>query len=461
MPRTSQKPGHRADLASSGKKSRFGSRLISANKGNPKPRGNDSGKQPNQVFNMSNSSSDFQDRTPVGKSASGSGLDCADFDGNMIDESTHSSASFVKTPPIEPSVSPEIPYGLSQKPATASAATPCYGAGHVLSGVTDKRKCRPRGVLTVAPALDLSSRSGKSSESDNKSRTSFVPLPIEASMCWMSSSPSEKPGKGQFRGLMGSNPSITINPIKPHEIRVLGGCVCSELTPTRSKPSRVEKNDSPHSTSTLSCGNVIQTPNSDCELGFQYELDEATDILRSASLSSAQNQMPDSDDPGTSFKFSNCNSTTTFSFVGHITGCHKHGDTSVSCLSESSTGNAYESNIRVSWRDVSLSRTPAMDSCRWLPDDDEEEEEEEEEEDNMFCYDDHQIKPAQSFEDSDDLVMDKVLKLPEFLDQEPCIYNNGVEKVFPQRPSSCAESIFTDDCRGGGLVSSADSDWNL
>ncbi|KAL7250789.1 hypothetical protein ACSBR1_012741 [Camellia fascicularis] len=93
------------------------------------------------------------------------------------------------TPPVEASVSPEIQCGSS---LLVSSATPaCYGAGHIISGVTDRRKCRARGLLTVGKN---DSNFGKSNifnnadddiEIPSKSRMSLAPLPVEASMHWL------------------------------------------------------------------------------------------------------------------------------------------------------------------------------------------------------------------------------------------------------------------------------------
>ncbi|KAJ4723909.1 GPI-anchored adhesin-like protein [Melia azedarach] len=154
--------------------------------------------------------------TPLTKVATGSGLDfmvdnkvivdCEEFDGNG--KLSNSSGSKNKTPPIQASVSPEIQTqcGLS---AIATATTPaCYAAGHVLSGITDKRKCRPRGLLTVGDNNVLDFGIAKSIDSfeeddgneedkairlvDGSRRVSIVPLPAEASMHWLLSPCNEE-----------------------------------------------------------------------------------------------------------------------------------------------------------------------------------------------------------------------------------------------------------------------------
>ncbi|PKA56233.1 hypothetical protein AXF42_Ash011162 [Apostasia shenzhenica] len=49
------------------------------------------------------------------------------------------------TPPIKASISPEVPCASSVAPMSV-----CYAAGHVITGVHDRRKCRSRGILTIA-----------------------------------------------------------------------------------------------------------------------------------------------------------------------------------------------------------------------------------------------------------------------------------------------------------------------
>ncbi|KAK4259612.1 hypothetical protein QN277_005926 [Acacia crassicarpa] len=107
-------------------------------------------------------------------------------DGGDVKEISNTSPS--KTPPIQNSVSPEIPF--------VSATTPaCYGAGHIVSGVTDKRKCRPRGILIVGEENpNFNYVTADSFDDDNGQMgtvntvsTSLLPLPSEASMYWVCS----------------------------------------------------------------------------------------------------------------------------------------------------------------------------------------------------------------------------------------------------------------------------------
>ncbi|KAF4354427.1 hypothetical protein F8388_001848 [Cannabis sativa] len=137
--------------------------------------------------------------TPLNKIASGSRSDC------RVEMSTevNSSKEKSKTPPIQASVSPEIQCGSSSVVSTNTPA--CYGAGHVVSGITDKRKCRPRGLLAVGEndsgfgkGKALGSFDYDDDEEENVQRVCtdsdapLIPLPSEASMHWLLSPCSEE-----------------------------------------------------------------------------------------------------------------------------------------------------------------------------------------------------------------------------------------------------------------------------
>ncbi|CAI9762924.1 unnamed protein product [Fraxinus pennsylvanica] len=130
-----------------------------------------------------------------GKMSWGTGLEFANLDDNknIREDSTSrtidsNSSTATKTPPIEASVSPEIQCGSHSKVlVSAAAVTPiCYGAGHLVLGVTDKRKCRSRGILTVgcenANLFEYGSNEGKMFD---ESQASLIPLPGEASLHWL------------------------------------------------------------------------------------------------------------------------------------------------------------------------------------------------------------------------------------------------------------------------------------
>lgn len=84
--------------------------------------------------------------TPVSKL--GTGCDLVSRSNGRVSKSNSSNQE--KTPPVQASVSPEMHCGTSMSLLSASAQSQaCYAAGHLLSGVSDKRKCKPKGILTV------------------------------------------------------------------------------------------------------------------------------------------------------------------------------------------------------------------------------------------------------------------------------------------------------------------------
>ncbi|KAK1314504.1 hypothetical protein QJS10_CPA06g01507 [Acorus calamus] len=97
------------------------------------------------------------------------------------------------TPPIQTSISPEILCGSSLISTPA-----CFAAGYVVVGVSDKRKCRPRGILTVGGVLESGVNNenfGFSLNACVDSVVSVAPPLVDASMHWLSP-PSESIGKG-------------------------------------------------------------------------------------------------------------------------------------------------------------------------------------------------------------------------------------------------------------------------
>ncbi|CAL0299853.1 unnamed protein product [Lupinus luteus] len=127
--------------------------------------------------------------TPLSEKLTGSDSDNTVY--GDVEENLNKSIS--RTPPIHSSVSPEIQGGSSLVSTTTPA---CYGAGYVVSGVTDKRKCRPRGILTVEDKYSGFDKMGASSfDDDEKKMTgvnnhvspSLLPSPSEALVLWLSS----------------------------------------------------------------------------------------------------------------------------------------------------------------------------------------------------------------------------------------------------------------------------------
>ncbi|CBI24759.3 unnamed protein product, partial [Vitis vinifera] len=423
-----------------------------------------------------------ENSTPVSKLPSGSSLDFA-FD-KAVEENSNGSNN--KTPPVQPSVSPEIQCGSSLMAITPA----CYGAGHVLSGVTDKRKCRARGILTIGEnhmlsfdkckAFDNDVQSGVGSVDD--SRVSVVPLPTEASMHWLLSPQGKKDenlkeGSENPCGRLALSPSplsdmcnfsdkttntITssssidrrsrkslLSPTGLHEFQGFPGSLsdymvgCSSLSPlhvtpcckaqeeTKYRYSLVEES-TPISmrTDSLGSGNVIQTPQSDSssdrhagssllnadvckDRQFESELDSLAEVLQMTSFS-PKSHISMWDPSGLSSQFDQL--PTPYNSID-LSRLQKTLERA-SWNSSSTLENVSHSQMRISWREGLISRIFEMDEldcCRCLSD---------EEEDANGCSADRK----------------------------------GKEKLLPQRPIACAESVSTD---GGGLVASGDSDWTL
>ncbi|KAG2722358.1 hypothetical protein I3760_02G124800 [Carya illinoinensis] len=257
--------------------------------------------------------------TPLTKIASGPGLDCEI--GKVVEENSKRSNS--KTPPVLASVSPEIQCGSS---VVSTTITPgCYGAGHIVSGVTDKRKCRPRGILTVGEN-DSGFGSVKPFDSFDDledfvgigNDSTVIPEPAEASMHWVLSPCNEEDedqkensenGSCRLQRLGGS--AIVHSPFSPAAVHEFSSDLCSDRNTATStdsnrrrstliSPNRLpefdglavmssphataslgaitlkegrenrcdlESENSPFSMSSLCSGNVMQTPQSDSSSG--------------------------------------------------------------------------------------------------------------------------------------------------------------------------------------------------
>ncbi|KAK9031503.1 hypothetical protein V6N11_032879 [Hibiscus sabdariffa] len=144
----------------------------------------------------------------------------------LNDEKSNTSSSNTKTPPLQSSFSPEI-----QSTATMGTTPACYSAGHLISGVTDKRKCRARGVLAVAQSgltgNDISSDDytnvGFEEDCDagfeNKLSVSMLPSPAEASMHWVLSpcqetEENDTDNSASLHGLLGKH-KTRLSPSSP------------------------------------------------------------------------------------------------------------------------------------------------------------------------------------------------------------------------------------------------------
>ncbi|XP_059447342.1 uncharacterized protein LOC132178804 [Corylus avellana] len=458
--------------------------------------------------------------TPLSKTASGLGLDCEV--GKVVEENSNKSNS--KTPPVQASVSPEIQCGTSVVSNTITPA--CYGAGHMISGVSDKRKCRPRGVLTVGendfvfgkvkPFDSFDDDEGNVIGIGNDSIV--IPEPAEASMHWLLSPCDEEGeerkensenGSCRFRRLGGSA-TILHSPSSPSSGHGFSSDICNNRnTTTTTSSSRrrtslisanglpeleglaimsspharpsweavilkeggansydLEGENSPFSMDSFNSGNVMRTPQSDSSSGrlvglswlnediykkqhFESELNSVAEVLQMTGLS-PNNHVSIGDPVDSSFHF-DCLATSSHSV--DLTQFQKVLDEQASWLSNSTSDNVSQSQMRISWREGLISQIYEMDEfdcCRCLSD---------EEEDARGCRDER-LKSHRSPEPIVDVTSDQMLtsnsRSIEFVDNEPRIDRKGKEQFPSQIICSCAESISTD---GGGLVASRDSDW--
>ncbi|CAA6663894.1 unnamed protein product [Spirodela intermedia] len=111
-------------------------------------------------------------------------------DQSQIQNSQTPTSTRTGTPPVQATISPEFG-GQSMLPTPA-----CFAAGHLLTGVQDRRKCRPRGILNGGSSglhIADSGSLGFHVCSSAKSQASLTPPPpLGASVRWLSS-----PGNGQ------------------------------------------------------------------------------------------------------------------------------------------------------------------------------------------------------------------------------------------------------------------------
>ncbi|CAA7400399.1 unnamed protein product [Spirodela intermedia] len=111
-------------------------------------------------------------------------------DQSQIQNSQTPTSTRTATPPVQATISPEFG-GQSMLPTPA-----CFAAGHLLTGVQDRRKCRPRGILNGGSSglhIADSGSLGFHVCSSAKSQASLTPPPpLVASVRWLSS-----PGNGQ------------------------------------------------------------------------------------------------------------------------------------------------------------------------------------------------------------------------------------------------------------------------
>ncbi|KAG6415908.1 hypothetical protein SASPL_123327 [Salvia splendens] len=403
--------------------------------------------------------------------------------------SGNGSATSVKTPPVEISVSPEI---QSKMLVLKSAATPvCYGTGHLLSVATDKRKCRRRGSLRGGcEKVNLFNEVNDENVVGDLQDPLMIPLPSEASVRWLLSpcneggedqgsdsknkceiscgnyslSPSTLCGNvcelgsdSEFRGSgsiddVANRTKAEIFKLSRQQNSDRDDKICDALfaaTPNSisngNNVSLGEGNSSVVSLGCLSSGNLIQTPNSECSSyecirgsnveanqasSVQFELDSIAESLDAVSFSSR------------------CES---LAYAGFDSSSRSAVPVQLErnvCTSDSSSTleNLRLNQIRISWRDgieCSIDERDVFDCFPCVSD-----------EEIGGSY--QQLKPyrmSHSSKEKDQWMDDDVS--PIRLEYEPCVCAALKDKATRDRTDACAESICTN---GGDLAVSCDSD---
>ncbi|KAI3843567.1 hypothetical protein MKW98_011970 [Papaver atlanticum] len=452
--------------------------------------------------------------TPLNKFQSGSVLDM-EIEENSARKTLEKTPETI-TPPIQASVSPELQYGASSMVGGSTTGS-CYAAGHVLSGVPDKRKCRPRGILTVGEELGFESFQLSSDENVSNSgkgrRVSLVPMPSGASMWWLLSPCKEEEdkmdncspnGSAEFRRRMGptpfqslSSPSSDVclksngssktssvvkmdSSISPIELSKFEGF--SDVSPsifqvrpdvehhlvscfspssfadtTTATPCKRVEESSPFSVDSLDSHNAICTPESD------------SSSERQRGFSWMQNVVDHRESPFEFDPLADVFRTKSLSPRGRRTSWDpadvlplpglnfKLHDTMmdpISGVSSSSLRDSVDSQMRVSWREGLVSRIFDMNELDSCRWLSDDEEEVGLCGSKQLSSADFDCEVDMSLESLDGELVN-ITKSPEFVSEEPEII--GKSKLnSPQKLRSCAESMNTD---GGGLIASGDSDW--
>ncbi|XP_075487646.1 uncharacterized protein LOC142526885 [Primulina tabacum] len=457
----------------------------------------------NSGHNLKKKSKDFQTKMKNSQET------CSEFDdktNGLLEDSfsrtvDHLGAPTVKTPPVEASVSPDIqcPSDLKNIVSQSTELPVCYGAGHLLSGVTDKRKCRRRGSLRGCEKLNLFQ--GEWNEA-NYLHDSLIPPLAEGSVTWhddqgnysrisldqstirndnasaaldLSSSPSALCGNATdsvWDDVMSCSVSVSIGNLvnvkktgivthSPAQFLEFSGPWNNEVdesllaaSPISSSCGKaITEDDSEFFMNSLSSGNVIQTPNSGsgselCVGRSNVEVDQRNFFQsKNDSISKVISQ--------------------------------ENVDFDSSWISDSTIENLALSRTRISWRDeIYGSRdleVDEFDCCRVSSD---------EEIDGDQIYDqqlttsprsklvddkENDLQANSDIEGSYSGIAsgtnegtiignDGDLSPPVVLEYEPSVSARGKEKLAPPRTNTCAESICTSG--GGQLLTSSDSDWS-
>ncbi|KAI3897591.1 hypothetical protein MKX03_020850 [Papaver bracteatum] len=420
------------------------------------------------------------------------------------------------TPPIQASVSPELQHGASSMVGGSTTGS-CYAAGHVLSGVPDKRKCRPRGMLTVGEELGFESFQLSSDENVSNSgkgrRVSLVPTPSGASMRWLLSPCKEEEDKmdtcspnasAEFRRRMGptpfqslSSPSSDVclksngssktssvvkmdSSISPIELSKFEGF--SDVSPsifqvrpdvehhlvscfspssfadtTNATPCKRVEESSPLSVDSLDSHNAICTPESDSSSekrrGFSW-MNNVVDHCESRFEFDPLADVFRTKSLSPRGRRTSWDPADVLPLPGLNFKLHDTKMDPILGVSSSSFRDSVDSQMRVSWREGLVSRIFDMDELDSCRWLSDEEEE-------IGLCGSKQLSSA-DFDCAIDMSLESldgelvnITKSSEFVSEEPKIIGKSKLKS-PQKLRSCAESMSTD---GGGLIASGDSDW--
>ncbi|KAA0039544.1 uncharacterized protein E5676_scaffold775G00970 [Cucumis melo var. makuwa] len=438
--------------------------------------------------------------TPMRKMENGSGFDPTV---DIVVALENSNTDHSKTPPVQASISPELQCGSAIMPAVTPV---CYGAGYVVSGISDKRKCRPRGLLIVGDniasiskvkPIQIFEEDGSITKDTSNSVVLKVPSPIEASMNWLLS-PCNEEDEDHKESKNASTPpkhlaeSIALRSVpSPSSINALPPDVysppefqgfleplsCEDTSTSCARNSlnvilneargqqryQVNGENSPFSVDSLSSDNVIQTPQSDSNSAKKdfppwlsadsyekHNQNSASELFSNLPRDSSNTITSITD---LSFQF-DCLATISNSMDLHQ--FQKILEDQAFRNNNSSCEDLLESKMRVSWREGLMSRLYEMDefdTCRCLSD------EEENVDSCSISLSDILKTPLELTDFEVDPIVSTSFCSPGLLvNEEAEEYGKCKEMRSHQVPCSCAESISTD---GGGLIASGDSDWNL
>ncbi|KAH6768262.1 hypothetical protein C2S51_013598 [Perilla frutescens var. frutescens] len=437
---------------------------------------------------------------------------------SVFDRANAIAATDVKTPPVEASLSPEIQcHSQSKMLVLKSVGTPvCYGAGHLVSGVSDKRKYRRRGSLRGGPEKAVPFLDARRDENENENENvsvdlqeSSIPLLAEASVRWHLS-PCDlgredlRIGLDQGRMMVGDDDSDTLDLLYSPSILCgnTSNFLCAKSSYSGSgnvgnvsvkrSSNNVSMDEcllatSPNATYncngisstegrrdsailsdvSLNSGNIIQTPDSNSssdaclrrsrlELHLSNsvwtELDSITGTLDRVKLS-PRSEVSMWDAPP----------------ISHDpTQLQENVDCVSSWVSDATTiDNLTLSQMRISWCEGLASKivgTDEFDSCCRLSDEEIDGDEhlklytltEAAEEKETYHGNNSGQRKSVEKKENGFRIGDEFS--PVLLDYEPCLDGGGKGKSASSshRPNAGAESICTD---GGGLVASDDSDW--